>query len=157
MKVVLTTPINPKGLEILEEVVQVVILKQGTPEELAEEAREADGILFRGSLRCPAELIQGAPRLRVIGRYGVGYDNVDVVAATAAGIPVIITPGANTETVAEQAWALLLALARRLPFWHRAVLEGRWNCRYSEESISIDGKMVGLIGLGRIGDRKSVV
>jgi D-3-phosphoglycerate dehydrogenase len=153
MKVVLTAPINPRGLEILREVARPVILAQGTAEELAAEIRDADGVLFRGSLGCPAELIHSAPRLKVIGRYGVGYDNVDVAAATAAGIPVVITPGANTETVAEQAWALLLALARRLPFWHRAVLEGRWNCRYTEESIPVRGKMLGIVGLGRIGRR----
>jgi D-3-phosphoglycerate dehydrogenase len=140
-------------MEILQEVATPVILAHGTAEELAAEIRDADGVLFRGSLRCTAELIQSALQLQVIGRYGVGYDTVDVAAATAAGIPVVITPGANTETVAEQAWALLLALARRLTFWHRAVLEGRWNCRYTEESFPVRGKTLGLIGFGRIGQR----
>lgn len=93
-------------------------------------------------------VVEAAPALRVVARFGAGYDRVDVGACTARGIPVTVTPDANTTAVAEYTIALILALARRVPDHHRNVLEGRWE---TIQGIELTGRRLGLIGLGRIG------
>jgi phosphoglycerate dehydrogenase-like enzyme len=96
-----------------------------------------------------------APRLRVIGRHGVGLDNVDVQAATEHGIPLVYTPYGPTESTAEHAFALMFAVARRLPFLDRATRAGRFGIRNQLESrgLELRGKVLGIVGFGRIGQR----
>ncbi|HEY8498184.1 MAG TPA: phosphoglycerate dehydrogenase [Limnochordales bacterium] len=93
-------------------------------------------------------VVEAAPLLRVIARYGSGYDRVDVAACTQRGIPVTVTPDANTVAVAEYTLALLLSLARHVPEHHRMVLEGRWTPR---RGVELAGRRLGVVGLGRIG------
>lgn len=150
MKIVLSAIINEKALALLREAAEVVVLEGCTAEKLAAAVPDATGVGLRGSTRLTAEMIRRAPNLRVIGRHGVGYDTVDVEAATERGIPVVYTPGANTDSVVAHAWALLLALARRLPFWHRCVRED-WEQRYVAMNVDLLGRTLGLIGFGRIG------
>jgi D-3-phosphoglycerate dehydrogenase len=108
---------------------------------------EADAMIA-GAERITAPLIAGAPRLRVIARTGVGYDAVDVDAATARAIAVVITPGTNQESVAEQTFALLLAMTRNVAGNDRTIRDGGWDRTLVQP---LRGKTIGLVGLGRIG------
>ncbi|NLG69282.1 MAG: phosphoglycerate dehydrogenase [Firmicutes bacterium] len=92
--------------------------------------------------------VEAAPRLKVLARFGTGYDRVDVAACTARGVAVTITPGANAVAVAEYTLGLMLALARHVPRHHQDVLEGRWRPR---AGIELSGRRLGIVGLGRIG------
>lgn len=95
-----------------------------------------------------AEALAAAPRLRVISRYGVGYDTVDLAAATRHGVVVTVTPGANSVSVAELALALLLALARSIPYHDRVAKQGQWT---RVQGVELTGATLGVVGLGRIG------
>ena len=118
-----------------------------TEAELRETLPRTDAMLAGGE-RISAELIALAPALRAIARTGVGYDAVDVAAATARKIPVIITPGTNQESVAEQAFALLLAVSRRIAANDALIRAGGWS---RSLVMPVRGKTLGLVGLGRIG------
>ena len=110
----------------------------------------ADALLIRSSTRADAELISAADRLKVIGRAGVGLDNVDIPAATAAGVLVVNAPAANVVSAAELTCALILAVARHVPQADGALRRGAWErSRYTGTELA--GKTLGIVGLGRIG------
>ena len=109
------------------------------------------GIVARGPVLIDAEMISAATELRVIGRSGVGYDTVDIAAATQRKIPVVYTPGAMSRVVAEHTLALILGAAKNLMGWHRVVLEGEWEERYQNPNLDLEGSVVGIVGFGRIG------
>ena len=109
------------------------------------------GLILRGSAGAPAGLIRGARGLRVIGRTGVGYDSIDVDAATECGVAVITTPGANAVTVAEASVAYLLALNKRIAYWDRQMKERNWASREGFIARDIAGLTVGIVGFGHIG------
>ncbi len=111
---------------------------------------EADAVLVRSATRIDAEALSVAPRLKVVARAGVGLDNVDVPAATAAGVLVANAPASNVVSAAEHAVALLLALARHVPQAHAALKDGRW-ARSTYTGTELAGKTLGVLGLGRIG------
>jgi D-3-phosphoglycerate dehydrogenase / 2-oxoglutarate reductase len=115
--------------------------------ELAALAADADALVL-GLDRCDASVFAAAPRLRVVARYGVGVDGVDLEAAARHGVTVTVTPGANTIAVAELTLGLMLALARDLPNAALHVREGGWSRRVG---IELAGRTLGLLGLGRIG------
>ncbi len=119
-------------------------------ERLLEAVREAEALVVRSATRITREVIEAAPRLRVIGRAGIGVDNVDLDAATERGVVVMNTPLGNAMTTAELAIALLMALARHIPRADRLVRAGRWRAKDLVGS-EIAGKTLGVIGLGRIG------
>jgi glyoxylate reductase len=121
--------------------------------ELEARAAGADGLLTLLSERIDAELIDATPRLRAISNYAVGYDNIDLDAATARGIPVGNTPDVLTDATADLAFTLLLAAARRLPDAMRAVEEGDWLTWEPAQLLGaeVHGATLGIIGLGRIG------
>jgi phosphoglycerate dehydrogenase-like enzyme len=112
---------------------------------------DAIGIVLRADARASRRLLDAAPNLRVIGRSGVGVDNVDLEAATERGIPVVFTPGAGSLAVAEGAISLLVSLAKRLPELDRATRAGNWAARSAARILDLDGSTLGLVGLGRIG------
>src|SRR5262245_46893814 len=116
-------------------------------EETIAELATVEAVIAGGEVFSPA-VIQALPKLRVIARAGVGYDRVDVPAATARRVAVTITPTANHEAVAEQAFALILACAKDLVIGHKSLLAGQWRRDLTEP---IRGKTLGLLGLGRIG------
>lgn len=120
---------------------------------LAAAGRGAVAILARAATPVTARVIAAAPGLRVIGRSGVGVDNVDLDAATRRCIPVVVTPYAGVDAVAEGALSLLLALGRRLPALTAAVRDGHWSERDSADMLDIRDSRVGIVGLGRIGTR----
>jgi D-3-phosphoglycerate dehydrogenase / 2-oxoglutarate reductase len=120
--------------------------------ERTEALREADGLIVRNQTRVDAALLAGAPRLAVIGRAGAGYDNIDIAAASQAGIPVVFSPEENSVSVAEHVFGLLLALARKIPGADRSVKNGGWE-RKKYHGFELLGKTLGILGLGKIGFR----
>lgn len=110
----------------------------------------ADAVLVRSATRIDAEALAAAPRLKVVARAGVGLDNVDVPAATAAGVTVVNAPASNVVSAAEHAVALLLAVARHVPQADAALKAGRW-ARSTYTGVELAGKTLGVLGLGRIG------
>lgn len=122
-------------------------------EVLLEEAREAEGLVTLVTERVDELLLQAAPRLRVVSNVAVGYDNVDVAAATRRGVVITNTPDVLTETTADLAWALLLAAARRVVEGDRFTRAGRWGSWGLELMLGQDvhGRTLGVVGLGRIG------
>ncbi|MEX1254707.1 MAG: D-glycerate dehydrogenase [Dehalococcoidia bacterium] len=123
-------------------------------EELLRAVRDIDGLISLLTDTIDAELLDAAPKLRVVSNVAVGYDNIDVPAATARGVLVCNTPGVLTETTADFAFALLLAAARRLPEAERAVREGRWKTWHPSFLLGRDvyGATLGIVGLGQIGE-----
>lgn len=121
-----------------------------SPEELAEAAKDFDGMIVRSETKVRADLMDKLPRLRVIGRAGVGVDNIDVKEATARGIVVMNAPDGNTITTAEHSIALLVSMARNVPQAHQVLQTGKWD-KKSFTGVELNGKTLGVIGLGRIG------
>ena len=151
--ILITEQIDPSGVQLLEQAGYAITrMETREPAELAEKLKSADGVLIR-ILDLPAEMIRNAPRLKIISKHGVGVDNIDLDAAKAGGVAVTITPGANSLSVAEHTMALLMALAKNLPFTagqYRKIGFAAKNCPPGEE---ISGKTLGVIGCGRIGSR----
>jgi glyoxylate reductase len=123
------------------------------PERLRELVADAEGLLSLVTDRIDGELLDAAPRLRAIANYAVGTDNIDLEAAAERGIPVGNTPDVVTDATADLAWALLLALARRLPWGISDVLGGEWKTWEPERNLGADvtGATLGIVGYGRIG------
>jgi len=127
--------------------------RPATREELLEAASQADALAVTLTERVDTDVLDRAPGLKVVAVYAVGYDNVDVAAATRRGIVVTNTPDVLTETTADLAWALILAVMRRIPEAARLVREGRWEGWAPAQLLGADvfGKTLGVIGMGRIG------
>ncbi len=150
--VVSTGPVPDEVHRLLAGMARVVVT-DGSAAALLARAPEVDGFIVRGDGHLPASLIEAAPNLRVIGRSGVGVDNVDTSAATRRGIPVVVTPDAGSIAVAEGAFALLLALAKRLRELDTLVRAGRFAERDTTVVAEFAGATLGVVGMGRIGRR----
>jgi D-3-phosphoglycerate dehydrogenase len=143
--------LDPRGVELLQAAgIETRVQVGMSPEQLAEAARDADGILVRSASRIPAEVLSDAPRLKAVGRAGIGVDNIDVAAASRNGVLVMNTPTANAVTTGELALAHLFALARRLPEADASMKAGRWD-KSKLVGAEITGKTLAVIGLGKIG------
>src|SRR5688572_28326606 len=118
--------------------------------ELAEALKDSDGLIVRSETKVTADLLDEAPGLRVIGRAGVGVDNIDVHAATIRGVVVMNAPDGNTITTAEHTIALLISLARSIPQANSSLKAGLWE-RKKFIGVELQGKTLGIVGLGRIG------
>jgi D-3-phosphoglycerate dehydrogenase len=140
--IVATGPVHPVAEEILGEIVVG---------DWRARLGEVDALIVRGDAVVSADDIAAAPGLRVIGRSGIGFDNVDVAAARERGIPVVVVPGAGARAVAEGAFALALALLKRLPELDRAVRAGEWSFRDRVDVGDLAGATLGVVGYGRIG------
>jgi D-3-phosphoglycerate dehydrogenase / 2-oxoglutarate reductase len=151
--IVAAGPLADPAPEILARFGPVVVAERDEPDTLRALLGEAVGLVARGPTRVGADLLDAAPRLRVIGRSGVGVDQIDLAAATARGIPVVVTPGANAVAMAEGTIALLLSLIKRLPALDRAVREGRWGGRDTLAPGDIAGTTLAVVGYGAIGRR----
>ncbi len=130
--------------------VEVVQSAKLSPTELAATIQDFDGLAMRSSTKVTAELLQHAKRLKVVGRAGIGVDNIDVPACTAAGVVVMNTPFGNAITTAEHAMAMMLALARHIPQANQSTQEGKWE-KSRFMGMELTGKMLGIIGSGNIG------
>ncbi|MDQ3918218.1 MAG: phosphoglycerate dehydrogenase [Acidobacteriota bacterium] len=151
IKIFVADDVNEGGLEPLRSAGFEVEKRTGLKgEELAGAVTGCDGLIVRSETKVTAELLESAGRLRVIGRAGVGVDNIDVAAATQRGVVVMNAPDGNTMTTAEHTLALLLALARRVPQGNASLRAGRWE-RKRFVGTELRGKTLGIVGLGRIG------
>jgi D-3-phosphoglycerate dehydrogenase len=148
-RVLVREPIAEAGIRLLEERFDVDV-DGATP--LDESIAAYDAIVIRSGTELTAELIEQAERLRVIGRAGVGVDNVDIDAATRRGIVVANAPESTVVSAAEHAIGLLVALVRHIPQAHAALKEGRWE-RSAHGGIELEGKTLGVLGFGRIGQQ----
>jgi len=153
MKVLLLEPIHRDGVKLLEEVAEVAYAPGHSEEEIGAAAAEVDAIIIRNKGFLSEAIFEGAKRLKCVARHGVGVDNIDVKAATRRRLPVCFAPGANTESVAEHAILLMLAVGKRTAHLDREVRRGRWWDLRTCEFFELKGRSVGLIGLGRIGSR----
>lgn len=149
-RVLVKEKIGDSGIELLKEHFDVDLGIDWSDEELAEKIGEYEGIVIRSATKMTAGLIEKATSLKVIGRAGVGVDNVDVPAATKRGIVVANAPESNVVTAAEHTLALLLALARNVPQANNALREGKWD-RSKYSGVELYEKTLGVLGFGRIG------
>jgi D-3-phosphoglycerate dehydrogenase len=150
LKVLVKEKIGDSGVALLEEHFDVELGADWDDAQLAERIGEYDGILIRSATKLTADLIERGTRLRVIGRAGVGVDNVDVDAATKRGIVVANAPQSNVVTAAEHTMALLLALVRNIPQAYASLTAGKWE-RSKFSGVELYEKKLGILGFGRIG------
>jgi len=147
MKVIVADKISERGVELLKKSGLNTVVT--TKETIGAELADADALIVRSATRVTKDLLDKAPKLRAVGRAGVGVDNIDLPEATKRGVLVMSTPGGNAVSVAEHTFALMLALARQVPKVDAGLREGRWE--KSSSGTELRGKTLGLIGLGRIG------
>src|SRR3974377_871892 len=152
-KVVITDYVWESGgieKEILKDMATLVPLRTKTAEEFLSEAQDCDGLLNTYAGPITAEAIAKMPRCKIIARYGIGVDTIDLDAATAAGIIVTNNPTYCLEEVAEDTLALLLACARKVVYFDRQVREGRWEVAPGKPIFRLAGRTLGLLGFGNI-------
>src|SRR5215467_4247815 len=151
-KVLLLDGIDPAGVEVIQRSrsIEPIVHDKIVREKLLEIVPDADAIIVRSSTSVDRELMQKAARLKVVGRAGVGVDNVDLDAATEFGILVMNSPGGSTTTTAEHTVAMLFALARNIPQAYRTLRSHQWE-KNKFKGVELAGKTLGIVGLGRIG------
>src|SRR5438105_7821911 len=157
MKILVCDPISPKGIALLQqrpEFEVTVLPKRLSEAELLPVVKDVVAMVVRSETKVTAKVIENAPKLRVVGRAGVGVDNVDVPAATQHGVVVMNTPGGNTISTAELAFAMVLNLARKVPQAYASMAAGKWD-RKQFQGAELAGKTLGVLGLGRIGTEVS--
>lgn len=153
MKILICDPVSPKGIELLQrrsEFRVVVLPKRLAEAELLPMVADVTAMVVRSETKVTRKVIEAATKLRVVGRAGVGVDNVDVEAATQHGVVVMNTPGGNTISTAELSFAMILALARKVPQAHASMAAGKWD-RKQFSGVELAGKTLGVLGMGRIG------
>lgn len=151
MKIVVAEKISSVGQKLLgEQPGWEVVGPEAYAKAPDEHLKDADALIVRSAIRADKALIEKAPKLRVIGRAGVGVDNVDVDFATSRGIVVMNTPGANAVAVAEHTLGLMIALARHIPRADSTTQQGKWE-KKSLQGTELRGKTLGIVGLGRVG------
>lgn len=150
MKVLAADGISPKGIELLQKEFEVDVRDKISAEELLEIIPQYDALMVRSASKVTAEVINRAENLKIIGRAGVGVDNIDIPAATAKGIIVINSPGGNTIAATEHTMAMMLAMSRNIPIANETMQKGEWN-RKQYVGVELRNKTLGVIGMGRIG------
>ena len=151
IKILVTDEVSDSGLQPLRDAGFAIERRtRMSPDELRDALKQSEGLVVRSETKVTTDLLEAATHLRVIGRAGVGVDNIDVAAATARGIVVMNAPDGNTVTTAEHTMALLIALARRVPQANSSLKGGNWE-RKKFVGVELQGKTLGIIGLGRIG------
>ena len=151
--VLLYEPIHEEALELLGQRAEVRLANSLDEEDLIPAVSDADGIIIRAHGKLSRRLMEAAPRLKVIGRHGVGVEAIDRQAAADMGIVVVSTPEANIESVAEQCLGMMIALAKRILQADKSLRAGDWNARYRLIGDELLGKTLGVVGFGRIGQR----
>jgi D-3-phosphoglycerate dehydrogenase len=149
-KILVSDSLAEEGLEVLRQDAEVEVRIDLTPQQLVETIGQYEAIVVRSGTKVTAEVIEAGQRLRVIGRAGVGVDNIDVEKATERGIMVVNAPTPTAVAVAEHTMALLLATARHVPRGDASLREGKW-LKKQLVGTTVAGKVLGIVGLGRIG------
>ena len=149
-KILITDHISEEGIRKLREFGDVEIQVGVSEEELKARIAGYDALIVRSGTKVTREVIEAGTRLKVIGRAGVGVDNIDVDSATERGIMVVNAPGANTISAAEHTIGMLLSLSRKIPAANQSLKSGEWS-RKKYMGVEVNGKVLGVIGLGRVG------
>ena len=155
-KVLVSDPIDQAGLDILSQVAHVDVQTKLSPEALVNVVSDYDALMIRSGTKVTKDVIEAGQNLKIIGRAGVGVDNVDVPAATRRGIVVVNSPEGNTIAAAEHALAMMLAMSRHIPAADKSVKEGNWN-RKQFTGVEVYKKTLGVVGLGKIGSHVATV
>src|SRR6266436_6794083 len=150
MKVVVAEKISPSAVDLLREPRWTVVTPEQMDGTLSGQLESADALIVRSAVQVDGPLLANARKLRVIGRAGVGVDNIDLDAATRQGIAVMNTPGANAVAVAEHTLGMMLAMARHLCRANETMHAGKWD-KKSLQGTELRAKTLGVIGLGKIG------
>jgi D-3-phosphoglycerate dehydrogenase len=150
MKIVLAEKVSPATLAVFQQEPSWQVVTADKITNLEAELADADALVVRSAVQVTSALLEHAPKLRVIGRAGVGVDNIDADAATKRGIVVMNTPGANAVAVAELTLGLMITMARQIPKATAALHNGKWE-KKSLQGTELRGKTLGIVGLGRIG------
>jgi D-3-phosphoglycerate dehydrogenase len=152
-KVLVTDKLDKEGIDLLKKYPELEVIEKETlkGDDLKKELKGYDAIIIRSDTKMTREVIEASDGLKVISRAGVGVDNVDVPAATEKGIVVMNAPLGNTISTAEYTFAMMISLARKIPFAHAVTkIEGKWD-RKTFKGVELLGKTLGIVGLGRIG------
>ena len=150
MKIIVAEKMSSSAINLLREPGWTVVTPDQINGNLPQELQDADALLVRSAVQVNAALLEKAGRLRVIGRAGVGVDNIEMEPATRKGIAVMNTPGGNAVAVAEHTIGLMLSMARFLPKANQTMHEGKWE-KKSLQGTELKGKTLGIVGLGKIG------
>ena len=151
-KVLVSDSLAPQGVEVLAQAAGIDVIERpgASPDELLEVIGDVEGLVIRSGTKVTADVIARADKLKVIGRAGIGVDNVDVAAATARGIVVVNTPEGNNITTAEHALALMVSLARHVPQATASLKAGKWE-KKKFQGVELFNRTLGVIGAGNIG------
>ncbi|MGH2810415.1 MAG: NAD(P)-dependent oxidoreductase, partial [Actinomycetota bacterium] len=149
-RVLIAEPLGEEGVEKLRAEFEVDVKTGLSPDDLLKTVGEYDAVIVRSATKITAEVLDAAGNLKVVGRAGIGVDNIDVEAATRKGVLVVNAPQSNILAAAEHTMALLLALARSIPAADASLRAGRWE-RNKFMGVELYGKTLGILGLGRIG------
>jgi len=150
--VLIYEPIHANAVAVLGERAEILWARSLDEESLLEQVPPVDGIIVR-NWKVTRRVMEAAPRLKVIGRHGIGVDQIDMEAARELGIVVVNTPGAATESVAEHSVGMMIALAQHIVQADRALRAGDWEARYDLTGRELQHKILGIVGCGRIGTR----
>ena len=152
-RVLITDPLSEEGIKPLREAEDIeVVVETGLSQEVLEEwIKDFDALLVRSQTQVTRQVIENGKRLKVIGRAGVGVDNIDVQAATENGVIVVNAPTGNTNAAAEHTMAMIMALARKIPQAYYSLKNNQWDRSYYI-GVEVKNKTLGIIGLGRIGE-----
>jgi D-3-phosphoglycerate dehydrogenase len=149
-KILIVQAIHERGMQVFDESFDVRVASDPSEATVIKEIKGVEGVVVRMA-PFTRKIIEAADALKVIGRHGVGVDTIDVQAATEKGIVVTNTPNANATSVAEHTLTAIGALAKRVVVYDHAIRHRRWELRNSYGAIDLDGKILGLVGVGRIG------
>lgn len=152
-RILLYEDIHQAGKKTLEAKADLVMARSLAEEDLIGQVKDVDALIIRANGAVTAQLIAAAPKLKVIGRHGVGVDAIDLEAARKRGIVVCNTPAANVESVAEHVIGLMIAVSKQIVRADKALREGKWEVRYEYIGQELLARTLGLIGMGRIGRR----
>lgn len=155
-KVLVSDSIDQIGIDVLSQVAEVDVKTGLPPEELVKIIPEYDALMLRSGTKVTKEVIEAGTQLKIIGRAGVGVDNIDVPAATRHGIVVVNSPEGNTIAAAEHALAMMLALSRQIPDANQSIKQGKWE-RKRFMGTEVYKKILGVVGLGKIGSHVATV
>jgi len=151
-KVLISDPLSEFGIQQLLDATDVEVVRKTnlSPSDLLDIIGDYDALLVRSQTQVTADVFAAGKKLKAVGRAGVGVDNIDINAATQAGVPVINAPDGNTISTAEHSFAMLMAVARNIPQAHKKLADGTWD-RKSFQGVELNKKILGIIGMGRIG------